>query len=183
MPEVPSQLPCGSGATAQEGLAVARAMPEGVPRVCLDGSGALVLRVVLDVRLPTPDVMRLISQYHRQHFASAPASSAASPAKAPASCAGGPESLGSLVQGNRGAPDWGLLRSFQDGASVTQDVGISEMRGICALNLEPGILRKFRVGASVTQVVGKRSQGMKAWGLSQRLNLRPLGLARASPSP
>ena len=73
----------------------------------------------------------------------------------------------------------GLLRSFHGEACLTQKVCISEMKGINALNLEPGSKCKWPLeGAN-----GRRSQGMKSRGLNQSLDLKPLNVPRVKPPP
>ena len=74
MPKGPTRRPRATVPTVREGRELeAEAMPRGAVRICFDGSWTPVLRVELEVRLPTCDFVELILQFNREHFTSDPA--------------------------------------------------------------------------------------------------------------
>ena len=180
MPEGPTQRPRAPVATVREGRELeAEAMPRGAVRICFDGSWTPVLRVELVVRLPTGDFMGLILQFNREQFTSVPARHADFSLTEAAIRAHDPKDQGvQPIRAKEKAHTREALRSFRGKACLTQ-VCISEMKGINALNLEPGSKCKW----PLERANGRRSQGMPSWGLTQSLDLKPRNVPRAKPPP
>ena len=181
MPKGPTQRPRAIVATVREGRELeAEAMPRGAVRICFDGSWTPVLRVELEVRLPAGDFVELILQFHREHFTSVPARHADfSLTEAAIHAHDQQDQVVQPVRAKEKAHTREALRSFHGKACLMQKVCISEMKGINALNLEPGSKCKWPLeGAN-----GRRSQGMPSWGLTQSLDLKPRNVPRAKPPP